>query len=213
MVLAEEDDAVNHARRRVRILFARHQRVHPQVTDARELGGLEARSRDDVGEEGERRGEVVLQHGERDEARVGVGVGADARAQVVERARQIDRAELARALVEHSRRHVRQPGLAFGSLEAPLGIVRSQDTIGAWWRSRSHTVIPFVALKTAGVGGRNVEGGGVSGRGPRGSGGGACGAATLAEGVGATGGAAGGGGFSAQPPSAVAAPRVTRRSA
>ena len=108
----EERDAVDHARGRVGVLLAGHELVGPQVLDALELRRLEARPSHDVAEDGERPLHVALEHRQRDEARVGVRVGTEPRADVVERASQVDRAELPCSLVEHVRRGVGEPALA-----------------------------------------------------------------------------------------------------
>ena len=112
MLGPEERRAVDDARRRVRVLLARDELV-VQRSFTRLNSAASKRGRATTSPKiANALVDVALEHRERDEARVGVRVRPEARADVVERARELDRAELAGALVEHVRRGVGEARLA-----------------------------------------------------------------------------------------------------
>ncbi len=119
MIGPEKRYAIDHARGRVGVFCPLQQLVIPKILNTPELRRFEARARNDVGKDRERGGQIVLEDGERHEARVGVRVCVQSRTEIVERASQVDSAARPRPFVEHVCRGVGESRLAFGIAGSP----------------------------------------------------------------------------------------------
>ena len=117
--------------------------VEAEIAHAVEVGGVQPRPDDHLGQQRQRRRRGPLERGEADEGRVRTDLGVELRAEPAERLVQRERIEVAAPFVEEVAGDRREPGRPAGSNEAPARTSTRTDMSGTSPCTAVHASRPF----------------------------------------------------------------------